>query len=331
MFGVLAISGSLSAQSDNTIREEIVRIPGPLKGLKLALHHAVLSQATGGAPRPIVIILPGAGVAVSENPGYKIGGTSLMTALAARGMDVWALDYYGFGESDLYPEMNQPADKHAALGPAEESADQVDSAVAFLTSTRGVQRVLLIGDSGGTIVAGVFATRRPELVSRLILFGPVTPFTEGPQPGTVVPAYSLLTPREIWTWFTDWSNAVGTPAVLDSTVYPAWAAAYLRSDPTSGTRTPPSVRIPNGRSADLAMIAAGRFPYDPGAIRAPTLIVMGEWDAIATFAGAEWLLKRMRRAPQRRLTVIGNGSHTIQYEKERTQLYDVVADFLLPR
>ena len=61
------------------------------------------------------------------------------------------------------------------------------------------------------------------------------------------------------------------------------------------------------------------------------LIVMGEFDAIATFQGAQWLLKSLRQAPQRRLVVIGRGSHTIQYEAERTQLYHVMADFLNER
>ena len=61
----------------------------------------------------------------------------------------------------------------------------------------------------------------------------------------------------------------------------AWADTYLRSDPTSAAWTPPTVKIPNGRAADTADIERGRFTYDPGRIRVPTLIVMGELDAIA--------------------------------------------------
>jgi pimeloyl-ACP methyl ester carboxylesterase len=108
----------------------------------------------------------------------------------------------------------------------------------------------------------------------------------------------------------------------------AWMATYARSDPTSATRSPASVRIPNGWQADLAQVAAGRFPFDPGQIRAPTLIVMGEQDKIAHFSGAQWLLNSLRQATQRRLVVIGRGSHTLQFEAERTQLYRVLADFL---
>ena len=68
----------------------------------------------------------------------------------------------------------------------------------------------------------------------------------------------------------------------DKSVFVSMTDTYLRSDPTSAAWTPPTVKIPNGRAADTADIERGRFTYDPGRIRAPTLIVMGELDAIAT-------------------------------------------------
>jgi pimeloyl-ACP methyl ester carboxylesterase len=239
--------------------------------------------------------------------------------------------YYGFGQSDRYPEMDEPADKHSPLGTAEECADQVDAVVAYLKDRHRSDRILLIGDSGGTLVAGVFATRRPATVARLVLFGPVTPFTGGPPADAPLPAYDLITPLQLWNLFTSWSDAVGTPPVLDSSGYQEWAENYLRSDPTSSARTPASVKIPNGRQADLASVASGRFPYDPGKITAPTLVVMGEWDAIATYPGAEWLLHSLRHARSRRLIVIGHGSHTIQFEAERNELYQTLANFLRER
>jgi alpha-beta hydrolase superfamily lysophospholipase len=318
---------SSPARGAPAVAEETIHISGPLPGLRLGLRHAASGAAE--TARPVVLILPGAAVPVSANADYPFTtGRSLMTALAENGLDVWALDYYGFGESDRYPEMNEAADKHGALGTAEECADQVDSAVTYLKEHRRAEQVMLIGDSGGSLVAGLFAARRPLLVARLVLFGPVTPFTGGPSSSQRLPAYDLMTPQLLWNLFTSWSDAVGGPAVLDPGSYQAWAEKYLRSDPTSRTRSPPSVKIPNGRQADLAAVASGRFPYDPGAITAPTLVVMGEWDAIATYPGAEWLLHALRQAKTRRLVVLGHGSHTIQFETERNELYRTVADFL---
>jgi pimeloyl-ACP methyl ester carboxylesterase len=328
---ILLVATPLAAEPAVKVTEETLHIQGPVKGLNLGLRHASSTAAATRQPRPVVLILHGAGAPVAANPDFPLGGHSLMTSLAEKGLDVWALDYYGFGSSDRYPQMNEPADAHPPLGRAEECADQVDVAVEFLRSNRRIDRIMLIGDSGGSLVAGVYAARRPNRVSRLILFGPETPFTDGPPTDKVLPAYVYIAPADLWGQFADWSQAAGKPDVLDAHAYSAWAQAYLHSDPTSAARTPPTVRIPNGRQADTADIERGRFTYDPGAIRAPTLIVMGEFDAIATFQGAQWLLKSLRQAPQRRLVVIGRGSHTIQYETERTQLYHVMADFLNER
>ncbi|HTB88849.1 MAG TPA: alpha/beta fold hydrolase [Steroidobacteraceae bacterium] len=327
----LVVAMPLAAEPAMKVIEETLHVQGPIKGLKLGLRHASLTTPITQHARPVVLILHGAGVPVSGNPDFPLAGHSLMTALAEKGLDVWGLDYYGFGESDRYPEMSQSADSHAPLGRAEECADQVDAVMSFLKQDRHIDRIMLIGDSGGSLVAGVFATRRPNLVSRLILFGPETPYTDGPPTNSVLPAYIFVAPADLWGQFADWAQTAGKPDVLDANAYRAWAETYLHSDPTSATRAPPTVKIPNGRAADTADIERGRFTYDPGAIRAPTLIVMGEFDAIATLPGAEWLLKSLQQAPERRLVVIGHGSHTIQYETERTQLYRVIADFLNER
>jgi pimeloyl-ACP methyl ester carboxylesterase len=325
---ILLMATPLAAEPVIKVTEETLHIQGPLKGLKLGLRHAFSTTPATQHSRHVVLILHGAGAPVAANPDFPLEGHSLMTSLAEKGLDVWALDYYGFGSSDRYPEMNESADAHPPLGRAEDCANQVDAAVEFLSGDRQVDRIMLIGDSGGSLVAGVYATRRPNRVSRLILFGPETPFTDGTPTDRVLPAYVYVAPTDLWGQFADWSQAAGKPDVLDANAYTAWAQAYLHSDPTSAARTPPTVKIPNGREADTADIERGRFTYDPGEIRAPTLIVMGEFDAIATFPGAQWLLKSLRQAPQRRLVVIGRGSHTIQYEAERTQLYHVMADFL---
>jgi pimeloyl-ACP methyl ester carboxylesterase len=320
-----AIDISLAAAA---VQEETLRIPGSLPGLQLGLRHVFSSEHAPSASLPTLLMLHGAGVPVSGNPGYRFAGGSMMSSLANAKLDVWALDFYGFGDSDRYPEMTEAPDRHPALGRAEECADQVESVVAYLRQRLHIANVLLLGDSGGSIVAGVFAARHPELVSRLVLFGPMTPFSPSPPIGSTPPAYITMTPQDLWSQFSNWADATGTPSVFESGEYARWAKLYLDSDPSSRTRTPPSVKIPNGRQADALDIARGKYPFDPSQILAPTLIVMGEWDEIATLPGAEWLLHSLRRARERQLIVIGHGSHTIQYEKERTQLYRTVSTFL---
>jgi pimeloyl-ACP methyl ester carboxylesterase len=310
-----------------SVSEETVRISGPLAGLQLGLRHATLRDAKLD-PQGVVLMLHGQAVGVSGNPDYPLAGQSMMSALAQSGLDVWALDFYGYGNSDRYPEMSQPADSHPPLGRAAECADQVASAVRFLLTREHAERIMLLGDSGGTIVAGLFAARHPELISRLVLFGPMTPFPQGTPTDEPLPAYTFFTPQQVWAILTSRADSAGPPPVLDPNEYAAWAATFLRSDPTSRTRTPPSVQVPNGREADVVAIETGQYPFDPHKIRAPTLIVMGETDDVATFPGAQWLLSSLQASSERRLVVIGHGSHTVQFETERVQLYRVISDFL---
>jgi pimeloyl-ACP methyl ester carboxylesterase len=325
---VPALTGSLEAQGQRTLQRETMRIQGPIEGMRLALRHVVNPSAAPAQSKRIVLVLHGTVVPISGNPAYPFGGRSLLDALVDEGLDVWALDFYGYGGSDRYPQMEEPAEKHPPVGTAKDSVRQIESAVAYMKQRYGIAKIMLIGDSGSTLVAGLFAARHPESTARLILFGPVTPFTALPAPQALERAYSIITPEGIWGTFADWASRVEDPPVLDSKMYDAWAAEFLRSDPTSQSRTPPSVRFPAGWQVDQAAAASGRYPYDPAEIRAPTLIVMGETDEITTFARAQWLLRSLRQAAQRRLVVIGRGSHTIQYEAERAQLYRVMGDFL---
>ena len=147
----LVVAMPLAAEPAMKVIEETLHVQGPIKGLKLGLRHASLTTPATQHPRSVVLILHGAGVPVSGNPDFPLAGHSLMTALAEKGLDVWALDYYGFGESDRYPEMSQSADSHAPLGRAEECADQVDAVMDFLKRDRHIDRIMLIGDSGGGV------------------------------------------------------------------------------------------------------------------------------------------------------------------------------------
>jgi pimeloyl-ACP methyl ester carboxylesterase len=70
--------------------------------------------------------------------------------------------------------MERHAEGMPPLGRAEDASRQIEQAVRFITSHHGVRRVSIIAHSWGTMATGRFAGRCPELVDRLVLFGPVT-------------------------------------------------------------------------------------------------------------------------------------------------------------
>jgi pimeloyl-ACP methyl ester carboxylesterase len=253
-----------------------------------------------------------------------------MSDLAESGFDVWALDFAGFGNSSRYPEMDAPATANPPLGRAEECSRQVSLAVRYIRNRQGVKRVSVIGDSGGSLVAGLYATREPEVLDRLVLFGPIAPIESKASTSdrtATTTAYFLITPDELVQQFA--SVPAGEKPVFDRKYFEdVWSPLLLDSDPTSRERKPPSVKVPNGRLADLAEIAAGHFPYDPAKIQAPTLVILGEWDTVTPEAPAHNLFNSLKSARLKRFVVIGRATHTIQFEESRFQLYQEVRTFL---
>ena len=89
------------------------------------------------------------------------------------------------------------------------------------------------------------------------------------------------------------------------------------------------MRTPNGVVQDTREYWwAGRALWEPSGIKAPTLIVVGEWDAGTPVAGAQAVFGKLSNAPYKRLVQIGEGTHLVFLEKNRMHLFREVQLFL---
>jgi len=86
---------------------------------------------------------------------------------------VWGLDYIGYGGSDRYPEMSQFAEDRDALGRAEPASRQVEKAIEFVTDCHQQERSSVIAHSWGSMPTALCASRRPELIERIVFFAPI--------------------------------------------------------------------------------------------------------------------------------------------------------------
>ena len=86
--------------------------------------------------------------------------------------------------------------------------------------------------------------------------------------------------------------------------------------------------VPAGPDLDSIDIDAGRFPYDPRRIKAPTLIIFGEWDSVATEDGGKRLFALLTGTKNKRRIVVGRGTPILQLESVRLVLYREVRTFL---
>jgi pimeloyl-ACP methyl ester carboxylesterase len=324
---VLALIALASLSVASQTKEEQFRIPAGPSQLKLFLRHLPALNRQPVKQGRVVLILHGGTLPSSASSAFRFDGHSWMDDLSEAGFDVWALDFLGYGGSDRYPEMSAPANANPPLGRAKQASVQVRQAVDFICKRQKVSKLSIIAHSWGTLVAGLFATQEPARLDRLVLYGPVTLRHQELPSDVQLPAYTYVTEEQQWKRFSGWAPA-SEPPVLEKRHFDILGPTYIASDPTSGTRTPPSVQVPGGPDADATDAWSGKFLYDPSKIKSPTLIIRGEWETITRDEDARWLYNALTDVPLKRDVLIDRATHVMHLEKSRYQVYREVQVFL---
>jgi len=291
---------------------------------RLSLLHV---EREDGRDRRPVLFVHGFTFSSELASCYRFDGESWADALSAAGLDVWALDFAGYGRSDRYPEMAGVPDAALPLGRAPLAAAQIARAVDYVCQQSQASRISIIAHSWGTLATARYAASKPERIDRLVFFGPIIRRETQPEIPSF-PAYRDVTLNSQYSRFVQ-DVPDGQPPVLEN--FDRWAARYLSSDAMASTREPPAVRTPSGPAVDIASAWAGYFPYDPAAIRAPVLIVRGEWDSLCTDSDATWLAERLSAAADVSDVVIERATHLMHLELRRHALHATTAEFLTRR
>jgi len=288
----------------------------------LSVHH---EAGTG----PAVLYVHGATFPAALSMNYRMAGSSWADDLHHRGFDVWSFDFAGYGASERPASMrlDQVARKNVP-GRVPDAARQIERVIRYIRRETHGQRVSIIAHSWGTIPAGLAVSNHPAWIDKLILFGPVAK-RDGKQAvaGTNAPT-ALISAQDQWESFQS-GVPHDRPSPISKSNFEQWVKTYLATDARSGTRSPPSVEVPAGPQIDFAEAWNGKFPYNPRRVRAPTLIVRGEWDAITQDADAAWLVHNMANVPGGvRELKLPHGAHRMHLEANRQVLFDAVAGFL---
>ncbi len=317
----------VSVASKLDSREEHFFIPGPRRGLSLFLRFLPATRTTF-RPRRAVLYVHGATFPSALSIAFRFDGRSWRDALNEAGFDVWGLDFYGFGHSDRYPEMERKPADHAPLCTADDASQQLEAAVRFILGHQGLDQLSLISHSWGSMPAGLLAARHPRLIDRIVLFAPIArrPPRRSETPPSF-PAWRIVTSEDQWTRFIEDVPAHEAP-VLSRLHFEEWSARYLDSDPDSRSRDPAGVKTPLGPFQEIIKAWHGQLAYDPGKIRAPVAIVRGEWDGLMQDDDARWLFDALTQAPVKRDIKIGRGTHLMHLEAMRRALWRESIDFL---
>ena len=167
--------------------------------------------------------------------------------------------------------------------------------------------IALIAHSWGSMPAALFVTQHPELVDRLVLFGPILR-RDGPAEAETT-AWGLVANDQQHARFIR-DVPKDHAQVLEEADFPAWAAAYLASDPTAAGRARPAVKVPSGPSADVLTAHAGVLPYDPA------------------LADAQRFAAELPAGAERRVVTIPEATHLMHLETGRHALYAATRAFL---
>jgi len=339
--GLLAAS-NVSAQETAVVKTDM-QIDALDPGIKLFLREKMAQGNTRFANDNVVLFLHGATSPSTCDFDLQYKDYSWADWLVKRGYVVYMGDYRNYGGSTREPAMDEPASKNQPVTRSYLALRDTEAMVNHIRRTRNIQKVTLIGWSWGAMMGGYYASLYPENVQKLVMYAPLYNFNDHTNLG---PGSGLQNKRKP----TDFNFALGAYRVASEAANtgrwngeipvenkddyrdPAVPAAFwnecLATDPTSNTRTPPSLRAPNGVLEDSFYQATGRPLWNAANIYAPTLVIAGQFDTWSFPEDRDGLMRELVHAPVKKSVLIPDATHFVLFEKNRTQFFGEILKFL---
>jgi len=275
-------------------------------GVKLFLFEKYVGDPA--ATKGTVLFVHGSSMAGQPTFDLQVPGrpdSSAMDHFAKRGFDCWAVDMEGYGRSTKDRDNNAPI----SMG-----ADDCYAAALYIQKLRGARPLLVYGISSGALRAALFAERHPEMVARLALDAMVWTGEGSPtleQRRKKLPDFIGKNRRPMNKAFIHSVFDRDHPDTAERHVIEAFAEAVCALDDS----------VPTGTYVDMC----SKLPVvDPAKIQAPTLIMRGEHDGIASM---DDLLKFFAKLPNpdKQFTVMSGISHASFQQKNYMMVYHILA------
>ncbi len=266
-----------------------------------------------GAPRSArgtVLFVHGSSMASQPTFDLTVPGrpdSSVMDWFARRGFSTWCVDMEGYGRSDKL----RPINFDIANG-----ADDLAAATDYIEKARGAGPLLVYGISSGALRAALFAERHPERVRRLALDAFVWTGEGSPtlaERKKRLPEFLAKTRRPIDRAFVHSIFNRDHPGTAEDKVVEAFAAAILALDSS----------MPTGTYVDMC----SKLPVvDPAKITAPTIVMRGEYDGIASLKDLIAFFERLPN-PDKQFAVMPGIAHASFQQKNYQLVYHILYSF----
>ena len=283
-------------------------VPDEEPGVTLFLWNKCVGDPA--ASNGIVLFVHGSSVLATPVFDLRIPDkpeASTMDWFARLGYDTWCVDCEGYGRSD----KARPVNADVSCG-----ADDVAAASEYIMKQNGGRKLLLYGASSGALRAGLFARRHPDRVDRLALDALVWTGEGSPtlaERKKRLTEYRASNRRLIDHAFAQSIFTRDHPGTSDLTVVDAFANAVLALDTS----------VPTGTYVDMS---ANLPVVDPTKITAPTLVMRGQWDGIASFEDVANFFAKQPNADKQFIIMPGI-AHTSTRSKNWALVYHLLDAF----
>jgi pimeloyl-ACP methyl ester carboxylesterase len=312
-------------------------------GIKLFVREKLAEGTTAFTNDNVVLFIHGA--TFPSTPDFELNFKDYSWAdwMVKHGYVVYLFDKRNYGSSTREKAMDQPASESRPLSRSYLVIRDIGAVVDHILAKHHVQRVTLIGWSWGAMTAGYYTSLHSEKVSKLVLYAPAYSFALHPWLGPGSNFQNKRKPSEfnyelgayrLFAAAAQQARWDGEIPVEDKTRYrdqevvDAFFAAALATDPSSNTRTPPSVRAPNGVLEDTFLQATGRQIWNASLIYVPVLVIAGEYDNWSYSEDREGLMRDLTNAPFKKHVIVKNATHFVLFEKRRFEFFDEILSFL---
>src|SRR3954463_834447 len=255
-------------------------------------------KQAGATTRGTILFVHGSSMASQPTFDLNVPGrphSSVMEWFAERGFHTWTLDNEGYGRSD----KKRPINFDISNG-----ADDLASASQYVLQHSAAKKLLVYGISSGALKAALFAQRHPERVARLALDAFVWTGEGSPtlaERKKRLPEFQSKNRRPIDRAFVRSIFTRDHPGTADDATIEAFADEILKLDNS----------VPTGTYVDMC----SKLPLvDPQKITAPTIVMRGEFDGIASFEDLIEFYARLPN-PDKQFTVMAGISHASFQQK----------------
>jgi pimeloyl-ACP methyl ester carboxylesterase len=342
LIAFISVNTTASAQQAKIAKTD-TQIDALDPGIKLFLREKMAEGNTAFTDDNAILFLHGATSPSTCDFDLSYKDYSWADWLVNQGYVVYMGDYRNYGGSTREAAMDAPPTKNQPLTRSYLALRDVEAMVAAIKAKRGITKVTLIGWSWGAMMAGYYASLHSENVRKLVLYAPLYNFNDHTNLGAGSALQNKRKPYEFnfalgaYRFASEAANTTrwnGEIPVDNKDDYrdPAVPAEFwnacLATDPTSTSRSPPSLRAPNGVLEDSFYQATGRPLWNAANIYAPTLVIGGNFDTWSYPEDREGLMRDLVHAPAKKNVLIADATHFVLFEKKRLEFFDQVLKFL---